>query len=109
MALTGIFVMATAAGIFLSERLDLFSLKDKYLSGYFSGGGYPNEIVFLLSLLLVAAYAIFLRSAGNRSSLSRLLLALVFLGGVLQGTPLLTRFCRPTMNTRSTGIHHFFC
>ncbi|MHB1454132.1 MAG: HD domain-containing phosphohydrolase [Saccharofermentanales bacterium] len=88
MAWTGIFIMSTAAGIFLSERLDLFSLKNKYLIEYFSVSGYPKEIIMLLSLLLLAVFAMFLRSIGNRNAVSRLLLALLFLGGTLQIVPI---------------------
>ncbi|MHB8961595.1 MAG: HD domain-containing phosphohydrolase [Saccharofermentanales bacterium] len=92
MAWTGLFLIGTAAGVFISERLDLFSLKSKYLSIYFDGSGYPKEIVFLLSLLLLSVYAVFLHSTGNREPVARLFLALLLLGGILQGVPVLEAY-----------------
>ncbi len=87
MAWTGLLLLGTAAGILLCERYDLFDIKARYLPAFFLNGGYPKEIVALLSVLLFAVFLIFSRSIEKKSVLLRILPFLLLLTGVLQSMP----------------------
>ena len=96
-AATGLLILSTSACILLTERLDYLSIREQVLSPYFTRNGYPKEILFVLSMLVFAVYALFLRSIRKKHALSAIVLLAFFISGVLPIAPMLSTYYIPAL------------